>query len=52
MCDIDVDVQSPLLEKYKVRSRTPWILSTQAMRRVEEKNATTPVVKRNSWGVQ
>ena len=43
--DIDADVQSPLLEKQKVRRRTPWIVSTQAMRRLEEKNPTTPVIQ-------
>ena len=43
--DIDVDVQSRLLEKQKERSKTPWIVSTQAMSRLEEKNATTPVIE-------
>ena len=28
-----------------VRTRTPWILSTQAMKRLEEKNPTTPVIQ-------
>ena len=45
VCDIYVDVQSTLLEQQKLRNRMHWILSTQAMRQLEEKNPTTPVIQ-------